>query len=183
MRATTPSRAAFVSLLLMVTGLYQSPFPVIDSAAAWFTTFSGDHDADYLLRGVTEGFSYDFVDPEPGGPPYAVPNYVPEERFAKVDTWVKGEVALGRYAEVSKDFLRGTAALGVVDKDHSNFEKVRVVHDFSRPLGTSTNLGISYVKASFASPDTAFSMLRPDMFMAKVDLSAAYRSIPAHPKH
>jgi hypothetical protein len=70
-----------------------------------------------------------------------------------------------------------------VDKDNSDMAKVRVVHDLSRPIGTSTNLGISIEHCSLPSVRDAFDLLRPKWFQAKVDLTSAYRSVPIHPDH
>jgi hypothetical protein len=61
--------------------------------------------------------------------------------------------------------------------------KVRVVHDLSRPIGTSTNLGITIEHCSLPSVRDAFDLLRPKWFQAKVDLTSAYRSVPIHPDH
>ena len=149
----------------------------------WFSTFADDFDADFLLSGVTHGFRYDHVDPDPGGAFYRVPNYVPDEHAPKMTAWVDAEIAAGRYAPVDDGFPRGIAALGVVDKDHSGMAKVRVVHDLSRPVGTSTNLGVTIEHCSLPSVRDAFNLLRPKWFHAKVDLTSAYRSIPIHPDH
>ena len=159
------------------------PFPVVDRAEAWFRAFAGDHDAAFLLEGITHGFRYDFVDPDPGGAFYRVPNYVPDEHAPKVSAWVNTEVAAGRYAPITEAFARGFAALGVVDKDHSGMAKVRTVHDLSRPIGTSTNLGISIEHCSLPTVKDAFNLLRPKWYHAKVDLTSAYRSVPIHPDH
>lgn len=183
MRATRAPRAAFVSAILLLTGMTTCPFPVVDRAEAWYRTFAGDHDADFLLSGVTHGFRYDHVDPDPAGAFYKVPNYVPDEHAAKMTAWVDAEVAAGRYAPIDEGFARGIAAMGVVDKDHSGMAKVRVVHDLSRPIGTSTNLGVSIEHCSLPTVKDAFNLLRPLWYHAKVDLTSAYRSIPIHPDH
>ena len=183
MRMTRAPRAAYVSAILLLTGMLSCPFPVVDRADAWFRAFAGDHDEAFLLDGVTEGFRYDFKDPNPGGAFYRVPNYVPDEHAAKVSAWVDAETAAGRYAPVTETFARGFAALGVVDKDHSGMAKVRTVHDLSRPTGTSTNLGISIEHCSLPTVKDAFNLLRPKWFQAKVDLTSAYRSVPVHPDH
>jgi hypothetical protein len=183
MHSTSKARGAFKQLLFMMTSLAICQFPVIDHAADWYDAFAQDHDAEFLLRGVTQGFSYDFTDPDPGGPFYSVRNYVPAEHAHKVDAWVQSETAAGRYITVDPQFARGTAAMGVVDKDHSNFVKVRVVHDFSRPEGLSTNDGIEFPRMSLPTVGDAFALLQPGWYQAKVDLTAAYRSVPVHPKH
>jgi len=167
----------------LITGLATSSFSIVTQAEAWHKAFAHDHDASFLLDGVTDGFRYQFFDPEPDGTFYKVPNYVPDVHAPKVAAWVAAETAAGRYAPISETFARGFAALGVVDKDNSNMAKVRVVHDLSRPTGTSTNLGISIKHCSLPSVRDAFDLLRPKWFQAKVDLTSAYRSVPTHPDH
>jgi hypothetical protein len=61
--------------------------------------------------------------------------------------------------------------------------KVRVVHDLSRPVGTSTNLGMSIEHCSLPKVRDAFDLLRSKWFQVKVDLTSAYRSVPVHPDH
>jgi protein-S-isoprenylcysteine O-methyltransferase Ste14 len=92
---------------------------------------------------------------------YKVPNYVPDVHAPKVAAWVAAETTAGRYAPIHHAFARGFAALGVVDKDHSNMAKVRVVHELSRPTGTSSNLDISIEHCSLPSVRDAFNLLRP----------------------
>ena len=183
MSATRARRAKYVAAVLLITGLAACSFPIVSRAESWHRAFADDHDAEFLLNGVTDGFRYAFFDPEPDGAFYKVPNYVPDVHAPKVAAWVAAEATAGRYATIRQAFARGFAALGVVDKDHSNMAKVRVVHDLSRPTGTSTNLGISIEHCSLPSVRDAFNLLRPKWFQAKVDLTSAYRSVPIHPDH
>ena len=183
MRATRVRRAKFVAAVSLITGLAACPFPIVTRAESWHRAFADDHDADFLLDGVTDGFRYQFFDPEPDGVFYKVPNYVPDVHAPKVAAWIAAETVAGRYAPIRQAFARGFAALGVVDKDNSNMAKVRVVHDLSRPIGTSTNLGITIEHCSLPSVRDAFDLLRPKWFQAKVDLTSAYRSVPVHPDH
>jgi hypothetical protein len=160
MNTTRVRHAKYVAAVLLITGLAACSFPIVTRAEVWHEAFAKDHDADFLLDGVTEGFRYQFFDPEPDGAFYKVPNYVPDVHVPKVAAWVAAETAAGRYAPIHKTFARGFAALGVVDKDNSNMAKVRVVHDLSRPIGTRTNLGIS-IDCSLPSVRDAFDLLRP----------------------
>jgi hypothetical protein len=116
----------------------------------------------FFCVGSTHGFSYEFTDPDPGGPFYSVSNYVPAEHAHKVDAWVQSETAAGRYMPLDQQYARGTAAIGVVDKYHSNFAKVRVVHhDLSRPDGLSTNDGIGIPRSLLLTVGDAFALLQP----------------------
>jgi len=100
-----------------------------------------------------------------------------------MEAWVKLETTAGRYTPVGRDFARGTAALGVVDKNHSNMEKVRAVHDLSRPKGVSTDDGIDIPQSSLPTVGDAYVLLQPGGYQAKVDMTSAYRSVPVHPAH
>jgi hypothetical protein len=189
MQPTSTARGNFILLLFMMTGLVVCQFPVVTQAIHWYIAFAQDHDAQFLLQGVTEGFSYQFTDPDPDGEFYSVANYVPVEHVEKVDAWVQSETVetvAGRYISVNHECPldpRGTAATGVVDKDHSNFVKVRVVHDLSRPENVSTNDGIDIPHSSLPTVGDAFALLQPGWYKAKIDLTSAYRSIPVHPDH
>jgi hypothetical protein len=123
MNTTRVRRAKYVATVSLITGLAACSFPIVTRAEAWHKAFAKDHDADFLLDGVTEGFRYQFFDPEPDGAFYKVPNYVPDVHVPKVAAWVAAETAAGRYAPIHKTFARGFAALGVVDKDNSNMAK------------------------------------------------------------
>jgi hypothetical protein len=183
MRTTRTRRAKYVAAVLLLTGLAACSFPIVNRANSWHRAFADDHDADFVLDGVTDGFRYHFVDPDPDGAFYRVPNYVRDIHAPKVAAWIAAETAAGRYAPIRQAFARGFAALGVVDNDHSDMAKVRVVHDLSRSIGTSTNLGISIEHCSLPTVRDAFDLLRPKLFQAKVDLTSAYRSVPVHPDH
>ena len=69
----------------MMTGLVVCQFLVVTRAIHWYIAFAHDHDAQFLLQGVTEGFSYQFTDPDPDGEFYSVANYVAIEHVEKVD--------------------------------------------------------------------------------------------------
>jgi hypothetical protein len=69
--------------------------------------FSCYRDAALLLEGITDKFRYDFVDPDPGGAFYRVPNYVSEEHAPKASAWVQPETAAGIYAPITKAIACG----------------------------------------------------------------------------
>ena len=56
MRATRARRAKHVAAILLLTGLAACPFLVVNRAEAWHRAFADDHDAEFLLDGVTDGF-------------------------------------------------------------------------------------------------------------------------------
>ena len=68
MRTTRIRRAKYVAAILLITGLAACSFPIVTRAKSWHRAFADDHDAEFLLNGVTDGFRYTFFDPEPHGP-------------------------------------------------------------------------------------------------------------------
>ena len=118
-----------------------------------------------------------------GGEYYRVPNYVPDKHARKTEAWVKLDTTAGRYIPVDREFAGDTAALGVVDKDHSDMEKVRAVHNLSRPEGVTTNDEIDIPRSSRPTVGDAFVILRPGSYKVKIDMTSAYRSVPVHPAH
>ncbi|KAK3249507.1 hypothetical protein CYMTET_41060 [Cymbomonas tetramitiformis] len=85
---------------------------------------------------------------------------------------------LVRVVPVPEGWARAIHGVGVVDKDHSNFEKVRVVHNYSENDGSSVNAGTDIPAQKWQSISDAFSFLRPGFFMVKVDIKSAYRHFP-----
>ncbi|KAK3241770.1 hypothetical protein CYMTET_48502 [Cymbomonas tetramitiformis] len=68
--------------------------------------------------------------------------------------------------------------VGVVDKDHSNFEKVCVVHNFSENEEASVNVATDIPEQKWQSVCDALTFLRPMYYMIKVDIKGAYRHLP-----
>ncbi len=65
-----------------------------------------------------------------------------------MDNEILTEVQACRYVPVCPSTVFGPSAMGMVDKDHSNFVKVRIVHDLSRPEGESVNSAITIQQRS-----------------------------------
>ena len=57
---------------------------------------------------------------------------------------------------------------------------MRLIHDCSRPLGHALNDYITTQSFKFQTLDDAIKLLKPNYFMAKIDLRHAYRSVPIH---
>jgi hypothetical protein len=85
MQSTSTARRKFIVLLFTMTGLVVCQFHIVTQAIHWYSAFAQDHDAQFLLQGVTEGFSYQFTDHDSDGEFYNVANYIPVEHVEKVD--------------------------------------------------------------------------------------------------
>ena len=147
-------------------------------AMRWASVFVGDPMVGSLVRTVSTGIDFEFTPPDTK--PEDVPNYVPAEFEDKVSRQFIDELLQGHLVIVPKDRIHevwGMTAVGCVDKDHSNFQCIRIVNDLSRPLGFSVNECSLIGKYKFASVADAYVYMTPFAYMAKVDYSGAYRSV------
>ena len=145
-------------------------------AHRWASVFADDPKCARLVQTVSTGIDVKFTPPKEV--PDDVPNYVKDEFKHKVDQQFCTELSLGRVV-LRPDWFPtwGLSAVGCVDKDHSNFEKIRIINDLARPLGSSVNDCTEVDKYRFASVADAYSYMTPFAFMSKVDYSGAYRAI------
>lgn len=96
----------------------------------------------------------------------------------KVEQTIRDEIAQGNYV-LSAVKPRIVSALGAIPKPNS--PEIRLIHDCSRPHGQAVNDYISTESFKFQTLDDAVKLLRPNYYMAKIDLRHAYRSVPIHP--
>lgn len=73
-----------------------------------------------------------------------------------------------------------TSALGAIPKPQS--DKVRIIHDCSRPFGHSVNDRADNRPFSYQSLQDALANVHQGDWMAKLDLASAYRSVRVHEK-
>jgi hypothetical protein len=137
-----------------------------------------DPKRDFILSGIKNGFK--ITSKAYHGPPVFMSNYKsatePATRPA-VEKQIKEEIANGRYIIVQK---RPTivSALGAIPKDNN---KIRLIHDCSRPHGQAVNDFATIEKFLFQSVKDAMELLTPGCYLAKVALVSAYRSVGIHP--
>jgi hypothetical protein len=98
----------------------------------WCDTFREDHDAEFIVGGVATGFDWEGAEPSR---PHDAPNKIPEPLGDSVDAKIAKMMAAGELIAVPRDAVHTVSPLLVVDKDHSNFVKYRLVHNLSAPLG------------------------------------------------
>lgn len=135
----------------------------------------------YLSFGIENGFL--IVDENCDVPSCECHNYssvLTGSAFECVDQIIKKELSCGKYVR-SHSRPHCVHSLGAVPKKGSS--KWRPITDCKRPIGSSI---ISYKSTTFhnccySMIDNVIDMLQPNMFMASVDISAAYRSILVHP--
>ena len=94
-----------------------------------------------------------------------------------VEQTIRQEIALGNYV-VLPTKPRIVSALGAIPKRNS--PEIRLIHDCSRPHGQAVNDYITTNSFKCQTLDDATTLLRPNYYMAKIDLRHAYRSVPIH---
>jgi hypothetical protein len=142
--------------------------------SVWIKLFRSDGDAAFLISSVAYGVDMDFTPPADTAF-YRVENYVRDDHVDRVDAQIRREIAEGRIVPASLADVRGVSAIGSVPKGDSG---VRIISDYSRPIGTSVNAGITVRKESFSKVSDAAALLRPKALHCKVDIAEAYRSYP-----
>ena len=90
-----------------------------------------------------------------------------------VEQTIRDEIQQGNYV-ISATKPTVVSALGAIPKPNST--EVRLIHDCSRPHGHAVNDFISTRSFKFQTLDDAIKLLKPNYFMAKIDLKHAYRS-------
>eukprot|EP00854_Cymbomonas_tetramitiformis_P025132 gene25132-biopygen25988 len=134
-------------------------------------------DVAFLVRGAACGVGFPFAGKEPDEP-YIVENYVGDEHAEAMTAELAKEMAAGRIFDVRDWLPRGVSALGMVERLRKGKLKYRPVWDYSRPSFVGVNDWINLQKDEFTSVKDAYALLRPGMYMEKVDLEEAYRSLP-----
>ncbi|KAK3273610.1 hypothetical protein CYMTET_18159 [Cymbomonas tetramitiformis] len=108
---------------------------------------------------------------------FRVENYVPPEHEEKVALKLQEEEDAGRMVRTDAWSVPGISALGIVLRVVDGKVKERIVHDLSRPVGLSVNDNCVIDKRRFQSVETAFGLMQPYSYMAKIDLKSAYRFV------
>ncbi|KAK3269704.1 hypothetical protein CYMTET_21872 [Cymbomonas tetramitiformis] len=140
--------------------------------------FLEEPDCVYLVRGATCGVGFPFSQ-VPEDTFYSVENYVSEEHWPAMQAEILKEKAAGNVVEVRMHWkVQGISAVGIVERERKGVIKFRPVWDYSIPEDVGVNSRIDLVKEKFSSVKDAYSLLRPGLWMAKVDITAAYRSVP-----
>ena len=145
--------------------------------------------ADYILRGLQEGFRIGFRQESPLRS--AKTNMLSALQHPEViDAYLGKELALGRLLgpfTPGGEELQGVHInrFGVIPKGH-NTGKWRLITDLSYPQDRSVNDGIDPALCSlkYTSVDQVaetIATLGQGSLLAKIDVESAYRLIPVHP--
>ena len=136
---------------------------------------------EFLLAGIKDGFH--IVDADKIQNEVECKNYKsatnPPFRD-KVETQILDELAHGHYKFV-QDKPTIVSALGAIPKKDSH--KVRLIHDCSRPEKSAVNDFAYLDKFHYQTIQDAVDLITPGAYLAKCDLSNAYRSVRIHPSN
>ncbi len=134
---------------------------------------------DWLLQGIREGFQ--IVDTKDIVEDIECANYKSLDEYkALVEGQVNFELDHGHY-KVASTKPRIVSAMGAIPK--SDGKNVRLIHDCSRPPAGSVNSFALADKFKYQTLQDAVDMISPGCFLAKVDLSQAYRVVKTHPSN
>ena len=147
--------------------------------AAWEEQLPAtDPKREFLLTGIADGFH--IVD-QPPIHRVEVENHksaVSQLNRDKVEDQIIDELNNQQYKIVhNKPHI--VSALGAIPKKGS--EKVRLLHDASRPAGDALNDYAHPEHFQYQTIDDAMKLIKPGAYMAKIDLSNAYRVVRVHP--
>lgn len=164
---------------------YVGQVPVQLNPSAWMYELSYENDSylkSYLQKGVYYGF--EIVDSIDSMDPYDSCNYrsvLQGAAFNQVDDLVHNELQTGKYLRVH-DKPKCIHSLGAVRKTDGTY---RPITDCSQPENSSINncMRSTHHPFIYNSVDDVAKMLRPGIYSATVDISAAYRTIPIHSNH
>ena len=146
----------------------------------WAEELSRDPDREFLLDGIRHGFH--IIDPNVSLAPAEVQNYhsaTSELSRSLVESQITSEITEGHYLPVAEKPTI-ISAIGAILKPSG---KYRLIHDCSRPPNKAVNNYATSSKFKYQSLDHATSKLTRGAFLAKVDLSNAYRSVRIHPSN
>lgn len=146
-----------------------------DRVEEWKSELQNDRDCKFLIDGIQNGFRITerdsvFVNVHQKNHPSAMQHKI------EVEKELKHQIELGNYVIASKKPTI-VSALAAIPKDDGS---VRLIHDGSRPVNTAMNDYSIPNAEKFQNLQDACKLAKPYYFMAKIDLQAAYRSVPIH---
>jgi hypothetical protein len=150
------------------------PFTLARCYSVWEAELENDWDKEFILTGLQNGFSLLDEDKMDSVAAAEVDNYVSIlNSRAAVETQIKRELEDGAYIRTEKK-PTVVSALNAIPKPNGD---IRLIHDFSQPADRGVNSYTSKDNVSFQTIHDALQMIGPDWYLAKIDLSAAYRSV------
>lgn len=138
-----------------------------------------DQDKRFILDGLRYGFpiidSSDIVEAECNNHKSC---FATRERRMATETAILREIREDNYIVTS---CKPTIVSAIGSIPTPNSDDIRLIHDASRPFNKSLNSYANVESTHYTSIDKVCSLLKTNGYMAKVDLSRAYRHVPVSP--
>ena len=138
---------------------------------AWTDNLETDPDRDFIINGITN--SFEIISRDSILKPAETNNYksaTTGDVRDKVENQIREEISKGNYV-----------ALGAIPKPDT--DKIRLIHDCSRPQFSNVNSYATTRHFSYVIVEKAVSQIKPNSYLAKIDLKSAYRHVPIHPSN
>ena len=148
---------------------------------AWKRNLEHDPDRDFIIDGLTKGFQ--IIPSNSVLEKAELSNYksaTASDVRDKVEKQIREEIRNGNYV-VTQAKPTIVSALGAIPKP--NTDKIRLIHDCSRPQHSNVNSYATTHHFSYVTVEQAVSNIKPDAYLAKIDLKSAYRHVPIHPSN
>ena len=142
-----------------------------------------DPKRDFILKGILEGFHIVCDKSLTEFLPVEMKNYrsaIHKDIAPLVERQILDELSNGQYIIVDSK-PRIISALGAIPK--KGCKKVRLIHDCSRPAGYAINDFATHNPFKYQSIQDAIDYIKPNSFLAKIDLANAYRVVKLHPSN
>ena len=148
---------------------------------AWIDNLETDRDRDFIINGLTNGFE---IIPSDSVLKTAETNNYKSATASdvrdKVENQIREEISKGNYV-VTHVKPTIVSALGAIPKPDT--DKIRLIHDCSRPQFSNVNSYATTQHFSYVTVEKAVSQIKPNSYLAKIDLKSAYRHVPIHPSN
>jgi hypothetical protein len=142
----------------------------------WQDELKDDPDRNFLLEGVANGFR--LIDPDSTVKPAETNNHKSAQLHKnKVEKELLVQIEQGNYVIASEKPLI-ISPIAAIPKD--NGDDIRLIHDGSQPVGSSMNDYSTLHSERFQTISDACKIAKKGYWCAKLDLKAAYRSVPVH---
>ena len=148
---------------------------------AWTDNLETDRDRDFIINGITNGF--EIISRDSILKPAETNNYksaTTGDVRDKVENQIREEISKGNYV-VTHVKPTIVSALGAIPKPDT--DKIRLIHDCSRPQFSNINSYATTQHFSYVTVEKAVSQIKPNSYLAKIDLKSAYRHVPIHPSN
>ena len=145
----------------------------------WEHELKNDLDSIFLLEGIRNGFRISNVESPDQVHCVEHRNHPSAIQFSGlVEKDLRLQLALNHYVCASEPPLV-ISPIGAIPKEGG--DDVRIIHDGSRPVGDAMNDYSVLHSVHYQTLEDAYSLAKPNYYLAKVDLKSAYRSVAIHP--